>query len=59
MTDSARQIPEEAVKWSCGHQFIVRGGGHIDTWQPLSGVDFRIEAFSGPMTYTSCIVSVW
>ena len=23
------------TKWSRGHQFIVRGGGHIDTWQPL------------------------
>ena len=22
-------------KWSRSHQFIVRGGGHIDTWQPL------------------------
>ena len=22
-------------KWSRGHQFIVRGGGHIDTWVPL------------------------
>ena len=22
-------------KWSRGHQFIVRGGVHIDTWQPL------------------------
>ena len=22
-------------KWSRGHQFIVRGGGHIDSWQPL------------------------
>ena len=22
-------------KWSRGHQFIVRGGGHIDTWQSL------------------------
>ena len=22
-------------KWSRGHQFVVRGGGHIDTWQPL------------------------
>ena len=22
-------------KWSRGHQFIVRGGGHIDAWQPL------------------------
>lgn len=21
--------------WSRGHQFIVRGGGHIDTFQPL------------------------
>lgn len=21
--------------WSRGHQFVVRGGGHIDTWQPL------------------------
>ena len=22
-------------KWSQGHQFVVRGDGHIDTWQPL------------------------
>ena len=22
-------------KWSRGHHFVVRGGGHIDTWQPL------------------------
>lgn len=22
-------------KWSRGHQFIVRAGGHIDTWQPI------------------------
>ena len=22
-------------KWKRGHLFIVRGGGHIDTWQPL------------------------
>ena len=22
-------------KWSRGHQFVIRGGGHIDTWQPL------------------------
>ena len=22
-------------KWSRGHQFVVRGGGHIYTWQPL------------------------
>ena len=22
-------------KWSRVHQFIVKGGGHIDTWQPL------------------------
>ena len=22
-------------KWSHGDQFSVRGGGHIDTWQPL------------------------
>ena len=22
-------------KWSRGHQFIVRAGGHIDDWQPL------------------------
>ena len=22
-------------RWSRGHQFIIRGGGHIDTWQPL------------------------
>lgn len=22
-------------KWSRGHQFIVRAGGHIDAWQPI------------------------
>jgi len=22
-------------KWSRGHQFVVRAGGHIDDWQPL------------------------
>ena len=22
-------------KWTMGHLFIVRGGGHIDMWQPL------------------------
>ena len=22
-------------RWSRGHQFIVRGGGHIESWQPL------------------------
>ncbi len=22
-------------RWSRGHQFIVRAGGHIDAWQPL------------------------
>ena len=22
-------------KWTRGHLFIVRGGGHIDSWQPL------------------------
>ena len=22
-------------KWSRGHQFIVRAGGHIDDWQPI------------------------
>ena len=22
-------------KWSRGHQFIVRGGGHIEMWAPL------------------------
>lgn len=27
--------PKRLRKWSRGHQFIVRGGGHIDTWQPL------------------------
>ena len=23
------------IKWSRGHQFIVRGGGHRYSWQPL------------------------
>ena len=22
-------------KWSRGHQFVIRGGGHIDAFQPL------------------------
>lgn len=22
-------------RWSRGHQFIIRAGGHIETWQPL------------------------
>jgi len=22
-------------RWSRGHQFIVRAGGHIEAWQPL------------------------
>ena len=22
-------------RWTRGHFFVVRGGGHIDTWQPL------------------------
>ena len=27
--------PKRLRKWPHGHQFVVRGGGHIDTWQPL------------------------
>ena len=30
-------------KWSRGHQFIVRGGGHIDAWQPLYKYVYNIE----------------
>ena len=26
-------------KWSRGHQFVVRGGGHIDSWAPLFKYD--------------------
>ena len=26
--------PKKLWKWSRGHQFIVRAGGHIDMWQP-------------------------
>lgn len=22
-------------KWTRGHLFVIRGGGHIDMWQPL------------------------
>ena len=22
-------------RWSRGHQFVVRAGGHIEAWQPL------------------------
>ncbi len=28
-------IGKRLRKWSRGHQFVVRGGGIIDTWQPL------------------------
>ena len=27
--------PKRLRRWSRGHQFIVRAGGHIDTWKPL------------------------
>ena len=27
--------PRKLRKWSRGHQFVVRAGGHIDIWQPL------------------------
>ena len=27
--------PKKLRKWSRGHQFVVRAGGHIDMWQPL------------------------
>lgn len=27
--------PKRLRRWSRGHQFIVRAGGHIDSWQPL------------------------
>lgn len=23
------------LRWTRGHFFVVRGGGHIDAWQPL------------------------
>ena len=26
---------KKVQKWTRGHLFIVRGGGHIETWQPL------------------------
>ncbi len=30
-------------KWSRGHQFVVRGGGHIDIWQPLYRLVVKIK----------------
>ena len=27
--------PKRLRRWSRGHQFVVRAGGHIDSWQPL------------------------
>ena len=35
VTLCAAKIQIRLRKWSRGHQFVVRGGGHIDTWQPL------------------------
>ncbi len=26
---------KQLQKWTRGHFFVVRAGGHIDTWQPL------------------------
>ena len=26
---------KKVQKWTRGHLFVVRGGGHIETWQPL------------------------
>jgi len=28
-------VQKRMQKWSRGHLFIVRGGGHIDMWQPI------------------------
>ena len=30
-------------KWSRGHQFVVRAGGHIDIWQPLYKLVFYYD----------------
>ena len=27
--------PKRLRRWSRGHRFVVRAGGHIDSWQPL------------------------
>ena len=27
--------PKRLRRWSRGHQFMVRAGGHTDSWQPL------------------------
>jgi hypothetical protein len=39
-------LTKKLRKWSRGHQFIVRAGGHIDMWQPLYRYD---TALSGIM----------
>ena len=39
-------------KWSRGHQFVIRGGGHIDTWQPLyryNNIDLIILSLDLPL----------
>ena len=36
-------------KWSRGHQFIVRAGGHIDTWQPI----YKLVFLSVNKSYTN------
>ncbi len=36
-------------KWSRGHQFVVRGGGHIDTWQPLYRYYIGVKVISVTM----------
>ena len=37
-------------RWSRGHQFIVRGGGHIEFWQPL----FKYVVHK--LVYLSCLI---
>ena len=32
--------PKRLRRWSRGHQFVVRAGGHIDSWQPLYKYEF-------------------
>ena len=40
-TGSKKQL----MKWTRGRLFVVRGGGHIDMWQPLYKYDIAYHVY--------------
>ena len=57
-------------KWSRGHQFVVRGGGHIYVWQPLYIPEVilaydnmcslaRLNAAKAPLPFPAPLDQMW